>query len=503
MKKKNINVFLSKYFNYLELPNIYVLDIKYNSCLVKKYDLFIAVKGLNLDGKIFIFDAVYNGAISVLTYSDIKDKSYYFYDTKYNIFIFYLWDLNFLLSYIAADFYGNFSKKIPILGITGTNGKTTVTSFSSQWLDILDYKSCLLSTIGNGFYNNLSYSLNTTSSPIDIYRNLRDYYNLGSEFISMEVSSHSLSQYRVESLFFSAAVFTNLTLDHLDYHINFKNYELAKWRLFSEFKINNLIINIDDNIGYKWYKKIFSYKVIPVTFNKFKIKSFKYRWLYVKYIKYFGFLKKIYFNSYWGNGILNIFFIGYFNIKNLLLSFVSLLSLGFNFKDLIYNSKYLSLPEGRMEFFKNSNKSTPLVIVDYAHTPDALKNVLIESRKYCLGNLWCIFGCTGNRDKSKRSLMGFIANKYSDYVVITNDDLYSENELSILKDIKLGINNFNNVYIILNRILAIKFAIKNSFSNDVILIAGKGHERFHILYNKKIKYSDRYLVNKLLGINKC
>ncbi len=496
MKKLFLKNILFKYFNTDNFPNIYINDIKIDSRLVKKNDLFIAVKGYKDDGKNYIYNALLNGAISVLTYSNIN-KNYYLFSLKYNIFVFFIYNLNNFLSEIAGNFYGNPSKKMFLFGVTGTNGKTTVVNFISNWIYLLGYKSSLLSTLGNGLYNNLHYSLNTTSSAVDTQCELKNQYNMGSKFSCVEVSSHSLIQDRVKSLYFNCAIFTNLSLDHLDYHKNFRNYELAKRKLFFDFNIKNLIINIDDNIGFKWFKELQHEYVIPVTFNKSNFIYFKYKWLYIKKVVFFGFLKKIYFESYLGNGILNFFFPGNFNIINVMLSFISLLSSNFNFNNLLDTSKYLSLPKGRMEFFFCKKK--PLFIVDFAHTPDALKNVLIECRKYCLGKLWCVFGCTGNRDKSKRSLMGFIAKNYSDIVIITNDDLYSEDENSILEDIKLGIKNFDNVYIILNRILAIKFSFINSNYNDVILVAGKGHENFHILSDRKIKYSDRYLIRKILG----
>ncbi len=498
LKKKKLNTLLCKYFNFKNLPNIYLSGICSDSRLIDKNNLFIAIKGYINNGKNFILEAVSKGAIAVLTYSNLK-KSYYLFNLKYKIYIFYLKNLNILLPNIVSKFYNYPGKKLISVGVTGTNGKTTVVNICGQWVNLLGYRSGILSTIGNGLYNNLFPSLNTTESCIEIQNNLNNFCRNKCDFVFIEVSSHSLIQNRVKSVFFSSAVFTNLSLDHLDYHINMKYYELAKWKLFSEYGIKNLIINIDDKIGFKWFNKLLNnYNVIPFTCNYNYIKLLKNRWFFLKKIEYFGFLKKIHFISSWGNDIIKIFLIGNFNIKNFLLSFISLLSLGINLKDLIYSSKYLILPKGRMEFFRNKNK--PLIIIDYAHTPIALKNILLESRKYCKNKLWCIFGCTGNRDKSKRSIMGKIAKKYSDVIIITNDDLYFEDEISILNDIKLGINNFNNVYIILNRVLAINFAIKNSSDEDVILIAGKGHENFQFIRGKKIKYSDRSLVSKLLGI---
>ncbi len=497
MRIYNLNELLCNYLNLNELEVIYITGIKDNSRLIVKGDLFVALKGFNFDGKNYIYESVLNGAVAVLTYSNIN-KSYYVFNKKYNIYIFYLFKLNFFLSEIFNRFYNYSSKNLLILGVTGTNGKTTVVNISAQWLMLLGYKTYILSTLGNGFYNKLNPSLNTTGSALETQINLKLCDDNKVDFVSIEVSSHALDQYRVNSLNFSAAVFTNLSIDHLDYHLNFKNYELSKWKLFYDFDIDNLIINVDDNIGFKWYKKLSKKIVIPVSLNYKKIFFDTKRWLFVTKIRFFGFLKKIYFVSSWGKGVLKIFLVGFYNIMNVLLSFVALLSLNFSFEKLLNFSKYLVLPKGRMEFFYKFNK--PLVIVDYAHTPDALKTVLLESRKYCKSKLWCVFGCTGNRDRIKRPIMGKIAKKYADIIIITNDDLHFEDENIILNDIKLGIKDFNNVYIILNRILAVKFALSNSNVNDVVIITGKGHENFQIIFGHRIKYSDRNLVKQILGI---
>ncbi len=497
MKLHTINSLLSRYFNFIELPNCFINDIKINSRLVVKGDLFIALKGYKVNGKWFIYNAVKNGAIAVLTYSSNK-YSYFKYNKNYGIYVFYLFCLDSYLSEIAGLFYDNPSKKFILTGVTGTNGKTTVVNILSQWVYLLNYNSSMLSTIGNGFYNKLIESSNTTCSAVEIQNYLRCFAKKKVDFCSIEVSSHSLIENRINSLFFLAAIFTNLTLDHLDYHFNMFNYELSKFKLFVDFNINNLIINVDDPVGFRWCKKLSVNKVIPVSFKNYNSIFFSNRWLYVVCIKEYGFLKKIHFCSSWGNGFINTTLHGIFNIKNLLLSFVALLSLGFDIHDLLRNSKYLVLPTGRMEFF--FSKNFPLVVVDYAHNPDSLEKSLNYSRTFCKGKLWCIFGCTGNRDKSKRSLMASIVQKLSDIVIVTNDDLYYENENSILNDIKLGFNNYNNVYFISNRSIAINFSIESASVNDLVLLLGKGHENYQIILDKKINFSDRYEVSRCLGI---
>ncbi len=499
MNNKTLNYLLSHYFyNGYNIPSYEVLGIKIDSRLVVKGDLFIAIKGFKTDGRLYINEAVNKGAIAVLTFTS-KNKSYFFFSFKYNIYIFFLFNLVFYLSNIIGDYYDHPSRKILSVGVTGTNGKTTIVYLLASWVYLLGYRSSLLSTVGNGIYPNLYYSENTTSSVLNIQFLLNNFYNLGSNFVSIEVSSHSLVQYRINFIFFSVVVFTNLTIDHLDYHKNMKNYELAKWKLFSEYNVRYYVINIDDKIGFSWICKLPKDKLITVSLYNSNVKYYSFNWIYLSKIESFGFIKKLYFKSSWGNGILKTSLISLFNIKNLLLSFSVLLSLGYNFNDLLYTSKFLLLPKGRMEFFYSKNK--PLVIIDYAHTPDALKNIILISKKLCLGKLWCVFGCTGNRDRSKRSLMGKISQKLADIVVITNDDLYYEKEISILKDIKSGFYLLKNIYIILNRKLAIQFCIETANSKDIVLVCGKGHEIYQIILDKKISYSDSKSVSKILGIN--
>ncbi len=494
---KYLDEFLSCFFKKdIILPHIYVKNIQLNSKLVTKGDLFVALKGSRYNGRNYICEAVFNGAVAILTYSN-SCESYYFFNYEQKIFYFYLVKLSFYLSKICGDFYDNPSKNIILVSVTGTNGKTTVVKFLSQWIYLLGYKSAMLSTIGNGIYPNLSKSENTTSSALYNQCQLKLYSDSGVNFVSVEVSSHALIQYRVQALLFKAAVFTNLSLDHLDYHLNFYNYQKAKWKLFSEFNIKNLIINIDDVIGFQWSKILLKDFVIAVSYKNINISNYYHRWIYIKKIKNYGSLKKIYFCSSWGHGIIKTFLLGFFNVKNLLLSFATLLSLKYNISHLLATSKYITLPVGRMELIYVSAQK-PLVIIDYAHTPDAFQSILLEAKIFCKGKLWCIFGCTGNRDKSKRSIMGKIVQYLADVIIITNDDPYCENEDVIISDIKSGIDNFNNVYTIKNRFLAIKFGVDNCSSNDLLLILGKGHENYQFFCNKKVLFSDKNLILKLL-----
>ncbi|QJC28996.1 UDP-N-acetylmuramoyl-L-alanyl-D-glutamate--2,6-diaminopimelate ligase [Enterobacteriaceae endosymbiont of Plateumaris rustica] len=497
----NLLELLNNHISDYKISNIFINKIVLDSRQIKgKNCLFIAIKGCKLDGKIFIDDAIKNGAVAIITYSD-NNTSPYNIIFKNNIPIIFLSNLQKKISFFAGKLYNHPSYKIPVIGVTGTNGKTSITNFLMQWINLLGKKAAICSTLGNGFYNNLITTNNTTDSAIDIQYTLKNFLEKKADIVIIEISSHGLKQFRVANLKFEVGIFTNLTRDHLDYHLNMKNYELTKWKFFSEHKIIKNIININDIIGYNWFKKL-SYNnknVIAVTTKKyFFIKNN----LYFKVTK-INFLKDntiIEFNSSWGKGTIKTFLIGYFNVINIILSMTTLLNLNFSLKELINTSHKIHSVHGRMEIFP-SKKKYPKIIIDYAHTPHALKNALLTIKLYCKGKIWCIFGCGGERDIGKRSIMGIIAKNFSDVVIITTDNPRSENIIDIINDIIEKYKNKNNLHIITNRFKAIHYAINNANKNDTILIAGKGHEQYQIIGNKIFNYSDYNVVNNIFKKN--
>ncbi|CAL1329226.1 UDP-N-acetylmuramoyl-L-alanyl-D-glutamate--2,6-diaminopimelate ligase [Candidatus Providencia siddallii] len=475
--------------------NIFLKNIKIDSRKVCAGDLFIAIKGQKLDGKNYITQAISQGASAIIadTQNELEKGKIYF---KNNIPIIYLNNLNCKISLIANIFYNFPSSKMKLIGITGTNGKTTVSYLIAQLAKIIGEKSAVIGTNGYGIYGDkLIYSGYTTNSAVDIQLELMYLLKKNASLTAIEVSSHGLVQNRVSSLNFDSAIFTNLTHDHLDFHHNMKNYEAAKWLLFSNIKTKNQIINIDDKIGLKWSKLL--PKSCLVTIKNCIPNNWDGYWLKATKIKYFNYEFLIKLNSSWGNGVIKSKLIGIFNITNLLLALSSLLMLNYSFKKLLIASNSLHSVIGRMEILKYYNK--PIVIVDYAHTPDALEKALIAARLYCKKQLWCIFGCGGDRDSTKRSLMGSIAEKLADKIIITNDNPRNENQLKIINDILKGILNPKSVSIILDRSEAIANTISKATIDDVIMIAGKGHENFQIINQKTIEYSDRLIVKKLLN----
>ncbi|WP_246208909.1 UDP-N-acetylmuramoyl-L-alanyl-D-glutamate--2,6-diaminopimelate ligase [Enterobacteriaceae endosymbiont of Donacia cincticornis] len=484
--------------NYIQnnlIKNILINKIVLDSRKIKgKNCLFIAVKGDKYDGKNFIKQALSKKVVAILTYSDEKILPYTI-QIKKNIPIIYLPNLRKQISYIAGRLYNHPSKKIPIIGITGTNGKTSITHFLMQWFKLLGYKPAILSTIGNGFYKNLIRTNNTTDSAVEIQSTLKKFIDKKANIVIMEVSSHGLNQFRVANIIFSIGIFTNLTRDHLDYHINMKNYELSKWKFFSTHKVEKKIINIDDNIGLKWCKKLSNVTVITTKLKNLLYKSNFY--IYIKKIIYLSNHTIIKFNSIWGNGKIKINLIGYFNVINIILCMATLLNLNFPLKKLIKTASKIFPIQGRMQkiFFK---KKYTNIIIDYAHTPDALKNVLLTLKLNTKGKIWCIFGCGGERDIGKRSMMGYIATKYANVIILTTDNPRKENINNIIDDIKKGCITLKNVHIILNRRRAISYAISHAVKIDTILVAGKGHENYQIIGNKIFDYSDFNVIQKIL-----
>ncbi|WWO97011.1 MAG: UDP-N-acetylmuramoyl-L-alanyl-D-glutamate--2,6-diaminopimelate ligase [Candidatus Dasytiphilus stammeri] len=490
----------NKYLDFLlepwisSVPKIYIREIKLDSRLVKPGDLFIAKLGYLLDGKNFIAQAIAQGAQAVITYQNMNssDKNKICYGDN-NIPIIYLKNLSFHLSEIAARYYNNPGQQLCIVGVTGTNGKTTITNLVAQWVQLLGHKSAIMGTLGNGLYGSTINTKNTTSSAIEIQKILKFLVEKRTKLAAIEISSHGLDQYRVISVPFSAVVFSNLTRDHLDYHGTMQCYKNAKWLLFSQHHTENIIINGDDEVGQSWLSILPDAVIVSITNNSTK----KRRWLKVtKIISVHENKTKIQFQSYWGKGEIKSHLIGYFNISNLLLAMTTLLTLGYSVEQLINTCSSLKPVIGRMNMFHVLGK--PKVIIDYAHTPDALKNALISARMQKCKNLWCIFGCGGERDKGKRSLMGTIAKNLADKIIITNDNPRYEDPIIIINDILKELRFDSHINVIQNRKSAVIQALQLAHKDDIIFISGKGHENYQLVENRRINYSDIDVVKKFL-----
>ncbi|OOS01470.1 UDP-N-acetylmuramoyl-L-alanyl-D-glutamate--2,6-diaminopimelate ligase [Canicola haemoglobinophilus] len=475
-------------------------EMTLDSRLVKTGCLFVAIKGHHVDGREFIAQAIKNGASAVLFEADFATQHLQV-SFEQNIPLIAYYELSKDLSLIADHFYASPSKRLTLVGVTGTNGKTTIAQLLAQWTQILGYTSAVMGTIGNGLFGQVKEATNTTGSAIEIQSSLDKFIQQGADFAAIEVSSHGLVQHRVDALSFRAGIFTNLSRDHLDYHHTMENYAQAKKRLFSELNCQHKILNVDDPIGVQWLKELSkeNIEVVAVSCHADYQPSTK-NWLKATALHFHSKGATIEFASSWGNGTLNSALIGAFNVSNLLLVLATLLSLGYELDKLLVTAQQLTGVCGRMEMLSVEHKAT--AIVDYAHTPDALEKALQAARMHCQGKLWCIFGCGGDRDRGKRPLMASIAEQFADYVIATDDNPRTEDPEQIIQDILAGFAQPSAVQIIHQREQAIQVALQSAVENDVVLIAGKGHEDYQIIGTTKYHFSDQEIARKYLATEK-
>ena len=479
-----------------QLEHIELSEMTLDSRSVTTGCLFVAVKGHSADGRRYIEQAIQAGAGAVLAECDSQEEHLQI-NRQHNVPVISYYQLPIYLSQIADQFYNSPSQKLTLVGVTGTNGKTTISQLLAQWTQLLGHKPAVMGTIGNGLYGEVKPAANTTGSAVEIQSSLASFVAQGADFAAIEVSSHGLVQHRVEALQFAATIFTNLSRDHLDYHQTMENYAAAKKRLFSELTSNHQIINADDEIGAQWLSELTN--AVAVSCNPQFMPKQK-TWLKLTALSFTNQGANIRFSSSWGEGELNSRLVGAFNVSNLLLVLATLLSLGYPLADLLRTVSQLNGVCGRMEMLNVPNK--PTTIVDYAHTPDALEKALQAARVHCDGKLWCVFGCGGDRDAGKRPLMAKIAEQFADCVIATDDNPRTEDNKKIMADIIAGFTRPQAVQVIHNREQAIQIAIKSAGENDVILIAGKGHEDYQIIGTTKHYFSDQEVVKKYLGIGR-
>lgn len=457
---------------------------------VQQGDVFVAIIGHLVDGRNFIQMAIKKGAHLVLVETELAEQHLKLVYQE-NTPLIYFYRLKEKLSFLAGQFYSNPSSKLSLVGVTGTNGKTTIAQLLAQWVQLLGKTSAVMGTIGNGLLGKVNSSTNTTGSAIEIQKNLAHFVAQGADFTAMEVSSHGLVQHRVDGLSFDAAIFTNLSRDHLDYHHTMENYAEAKKILFSQLDCKYKIINADDVIGQQWLE-LFSDAVAVSCRADFISKQ--ENWLKAMAVKINPQSVSITFQSSWGNGKFQSPLVGEFNVSNLLLVAATLLSLGYDLGKLESTVSQLKGVSGRMESFHLSNGIT--AIVDYAHTPDALEKALLAAREHCSGQLYCVFGCGGDRDTGKRPLMGNIAVQLADKVILTNDNPRTEDPARIMQDIVEGLPQSTKQQIIFDRQQAILTALQQAQSGDVVLVAGKGHEDYQIIGTEKHYFSDQQIIKE-------
>lgn len=478
-------------------PSIIVSAIKLDSRQICRGDLFVAIQGAQHDGRLFIDQSIKMGACAVL--SETNKKSEHGQITiRSGVPVFAVYKLATILSALAYRFFFGQSKLHKVIAVTGTNGKTTIATLLANCFMLLGKQSAQMGTIGNGLFGQLKSSLNTTLDAISVFSELYYYQQQGVEYTIMEVSSHGLDQGRVSALPFFSAIFTNLTRDHLDYHGSMENYHLAKKSLFEKYPLKQRIINADDPIGAQWLTDFSD--AISYGFNA-KALTDQQSYLRVTDVDYHAQGVNFAFHSSWGKGSVSAPFYGDFNVSNLAAVLTQLLVENVSIEEVQTIFPKLSMVPGRMEQYYFAKQNITFV-VDYAHTPDALEKVLLALQKHkSSGRLICVFGCGGDRDTGKRPQMAEIAEHYAQKVVLVDDNPRTENAQNIIKDILQGFARPDRVEVIHDRRQAVNFLLNSAQSDDIVLLAGKGHEDYQIFGKQRVYYSDRELLASLQKIS--
>ena len=437
--------------------------------------LFLAYPGVHSDGRNYIAQAIQAGAIAVAW-----ESSDFAWNPDWKVANAGASGLKDKVSEIAADYYGRPSQKLSMVGVTGTNGKTSVSQWIAQALTAIGQKTAVIGTIGNGFVDAQNEASNTTPDAILLQGMLADFAGQGARAVAMEVSSHGLHQGRVNSVEFDVAVLTNLSRDHLDYHETMEEYAAAKELLFTWPGLGVSVINTDDAFGQRIAGKLHAQAkpllTYGITHGDVRADNLQ--------LHQHGLSMQV--TTPQGDAVVNAPVLGRFNAYNVLAVLAALLALKIDLQEAVTAIAKIKPVPGRMQQFGGNDK--PLVVVDYAHTPDALEKVLSTLREQVQGQLICVFGCGGDRDAGKRPLMGRVAAKLADRVIVTSDNPRSEDPASIIEQV---VNGIDTAYLAEpDRTTAIKQAVQSASSGDIVLVAGKGHEDYQEIAGARTPFSD-------------
>lgn len=505
-----------------QYANITTLTL--DSRIVSPQHLFLAVSGIHTAGHRYLASAASAGCI--LAFVDTSDKTEHGkieskqFAPEQVLDCVYVHYLHERLADIAYCFYtgknakeqSQTSKHLPsITAITGTNGKTSVAAITAQLSSLCNYPSASIGTLGVNTYDakgkltKVAATINTTPDLISLVTTLADLQAKQYERVSVEASSHGLAQNRLLNVRVECAVFTNLTQDHLDYHGSMEAYSHAKRLLLSVPGVSKVVLNANDKESLQWQQQaspqqmVYWFSLSPLSKGQFGC--------WASHIEYstsgITFVLHARFATWERSASISAPLIGAFNVANIIASITALLVQNVSFAALVNAAYRLSGVAGRMELFGSDKAS---ILVDYAHTPDALKQALIAARVHTKGTLTCIFGCGGDRDTTKRSIMGAIAQQFADSIVLTQDNSRSEDPLLIIADIKRGMTELSvqqNLTIELDRKQAISAAWEGSQSGDMIIVAGKGHEDYMEINRHRIDYDEREVVKQIIHAGNC
>jgi UDP-N-acetylmuramoyl-L-alanyl-D-glutamate--2,6-diaminopimelate ligase len=466
------------------VANRAISGLQTDSRRVRPGDLFFALPGSVSDGRDYIGDAVAAGAAAVVYESN---DGFVLHGAPVPAIA--IAGLRHRIGFIADRFYGSPSRHLLVVGVTGTNGKTTCTQLLAQALDRPPQRCAVIGTLGDGFPGALNASLHTTPDAVTLQRLMAEFLDRGATHVSMEVSSHALEQGRVNGVAFHVAVFTNLTRDHLDYHGDMQSYGAAKAALFAMEGLQYAVINHDDAFGRELLARIGSrVRTLSYGIEGGEVRARELR------LSPEGMHLRIATPA--GETELRSPLIGRFNAYNLLAVLAVWLALGLELQEASARLAHARPPAGRAERFGGEH-GKPLVVIDYAHTPDALEKILLALREHARGRLWCVFGCGGDRDRGKRPVMGGIAERFADIVLLTDDNPRHEPGEAIIRDIISGMTA--SPEIIRERRCAIAEAVRRAGPDDIVLVAGKGHEDYQQVGDMRLPYSDREVVRAILG----
>ncbi|MES9862247.1 MAG: UDP-N-acetylmuramoyl-L-alanyl-D-glutamate--2,6-diaminopimelate ligase [Candidatus Thiodiazotropha sp. LLP2] len=461
-------------------------------------DLFLACSGSKQHGLVFAQQVIASGAVAIAWESGSVDGQQLATElAEASVPMIAVPELSRSLSQIAGRLYGSPGREMTLYGITGTNGKTSICQLLAQALGT-DQPCGMVGTLGAGLPGQLITTGMTTPDAITVQKLMADLLEQGARSVAMEVSSHALDQYRVEALNFECAIFTNLSRDHFDYHGSFENYGLAKRRLFEMSGVSSAVINLDDPFGRALAESlsgkmaVFGYAVESDTIVPEGLQG----WVVAKQVKPSQRGLSISIETPEGAGLLESALMGRFNAANLLAVLSVLLLKAWPLSKAIEVLSRLSTVPGRMELLGGGTK--PSVVVDYAHTPDALEKALQTLRLHCPGRLFVVFGCGGDRDHGKRPMMGEVAERLADVCYLTDDNPRSESSTQIIEQILAGMNEPDSAKVVADRGSAIKVSISSACADDLVLVAGKGHEDYQIIGDQVLHFDDREVVTTAL-----
>ena len=479
-----------------------VYGLAVDSRCVRPGDLFLACAGIRQHGLAFMADAVRAGAVAIAWEPATGVPEIPVATAAGSIPVFPVSSLGAKIGTIASRFFHDPSQQLNVVGVSGTDGKTSCSHFIAQLLGSRQSPCGLLGTLGYGVYGRLEPGARTTPDALTLQTYLAGFRDQGLSHVVLEVSSHALDQGRVSGIEFDTALFTNLGRDHLDYHGDVASYGRAKRRLFEQPGLDAAVLNIDDP---------FSHELVAVLADRTRIIAYglaelpawiksraNVNWVLGKALQVSASGIHMEVDTSWGVGKLQSALLGEFNGRNLLGVLGVALASGMTLPVALQRLQQVRSVPGRMESF-GGDCGKPLVIVDYAHTPQALEHALRALRQICGGSLWCVFGAGGDRDRGKRPLMGARAEQFADHVVLTDDNPRNEDPRQIIAEILTGMSKPDAVCVEHNRLSAIRWAVENAAAADVVLIAGKGHESYQEIGDQRIPFDDRRKVAALLG----